>query len=832
MGRDTIQLEIAVSTISQEYLLEFTSEYGISEDLHPELPAPGDRIVDFPEDKIGVYTKNFEFANFCILISQFLFDVLGYYQIYLSQLSVIGASKVSHFEIHCRVLNVIPSVILFHVFYIPSFNSGWMSFSKRPGKNTPQCYTKPLDSLKNWNSRFFWVDERVFPTVVDWRESAPKDEKPAEGSYSVEDVASLDTRRTPIQKQPEALLCLVGLSRRYYLGDDVYPTFLYDDGREMDLFNLISAPNPAKIKTSTRPHAAHEVSLLIVTANHVIDMEESGDGTEDQVLETGASEVPPTGHASTTGVASNIVIEGEDAADVPLVSKRRRKWVNDGANANALSKVLRKDFDVSRPAQSTFRGKSFASTGLEAGSTLSAPASQGTPAGTIDPDPLSFAEPQPAPARDIAESSKGATIAGDPDSKKSSSFTSFAGLAGSIYQPGWGITNSCRFDTPGACQDAVDHMVLPGYFSEMRHLPNEEFLNQYNVNLVRQVAMGSQLQLRFEQEVRLLKKAKEKGLRNQTRNLKTLLEAEVDMKKVAEANSAELTRELESLRAKFVDLQVNNNQLFQQVSTLQAQVTSEEQIKAIFEEFKKREDDKVERRCAEIDARLDALSIDFDGELYPYMLTAIAGRRWVIEHGLCLAVMKCAESTDLRQGFANVVSAGIAKGVSEGLKHGVEHRKAQLDLEVIEAYDPEADAKYVVALHALKDLKYPLIDHLEKLKDAPIDLIMASLHLESDVRDHRDPWAFKEEMLLEDAIMASVSRAEKKKKCRVVCRTHGIGSAHHPRSDGILVSVPTVAPQGLAILLTDVATRTETTGDEVSPRLIRSKSLPPMYNLD
>ncbi|GJY77625.1 hypothetical protein Tco_0483426 [Tanacetum coccineum] len=194
--------------------------------------------------------------------------------------------------------------------------------------------------------------------------------------------------------------------------------------------------------------------------------------------------------------------------------------------------------------------------------------------------------------------------------------------------------------------------------------------------------------------------------------------------------------------------------------------------------------------------------------------------------------MKCAEFTELRQAFANVMSVGIAKGVSEGLKHGVEHGKALLDLEVIEAYDPEADAKYVAALHALKDLKYPLIDHLEKLKDAPIDLIMASLHLESDVGeetpqwirelrpsssqlkipvytevcDPRDPWAFKEEMLLEDAIMANVSRAEKKKKCRVVCRTHGIGSAHHPRSDGIPVSVPTVAPQGLAILLTDAAT--------------------------
>ncbi|GJU72532.1 hypothetical protein Tco_1263937, partial [Tanacetum coccineum] len=205
------------------------------------------------------------------------------------------------------------------------------------------------------------------------------------------------------------------------------------------------------------------------------------------------------------------------------------------------------------------------------------------------------------------------------------------------------------------------------------------------------------------------------------------------------------------------------------VSTLQAQVTGEEQIKAAFEEFKKREDDKVEKRCAEIDARLDALSIDFDEELYPHMLIAIASRRWVIGHGLRLAVMKCAESTELRQMFANVVSAGIAEGMNEGLKHRVEHGKA---------YSSQ-----------LKILVYP------------------------EVRDPRNPWAFKEEMLLEDAIMPNVSHAEKKKKCQVVCRTHGIRSAHHPRSDGIPVSVPIVAPQGLAILLTDAATQTETTED-------------------
>ncbi|GKA63146.1 hypothetical protein Tco_0762752 [Tanacetum coccineum] len=209
MGRDTIQLETPVSTISLEYLLEFTSEYDISEDLHPELLGTEERIVDFLEGKVGVYTKFFDFANFRLPISQFLFDILGHYQIHLSQLSVIGTAK------------------------------------------------------------------SVFPTVVDWYINDPKDEMSVKGTYSAEDVAVLNTRRTPIQKQSEALLCIVGLSRRYFMGDDVYPTFLNDDDRDMDLFNLISTPNPTKVKTRTCPSAAHAVPLLTASANCVIVMEDA-----------------------------------------------------------------------------------------------------------------------------------------------------------------------------------------------------------------------------------------------------------------------------------------------------------------------------------------------------------------------------------------------------------------------------------------------------------------------------------------------------------------------------------------------------------------------------
>nr|GEX41603.1 hypothetical protein [Tanacetum cinerariifolium] len=476
---------------------------------------------------------------------------------------------------------------------------------------------------------------------------------------------------------------------------------------DIGLFNLICALNPTKVKTGTRPRAANEVSLLTITASRVIEIKDpatatessrtpstierspldfvnenpsqqstGGDRTKDQGQETVATEVPPPKNVTTTGVAPDTGLVEEIAAMGPCVIKKHRKRVNDRVDANAPPKE--------------------------------------TPADGSDPDPLSFAKPQPVPKQDVVQSSKGAAVAEDPESKNTS-FTFMSGSPKSIYQP-----------------------------------------NQYNINLARQVAMGSQLRLRFEQEAKLLKKSVAQVARRDQR------------------------------------IQARENE----IKNLEAQVTREEKLKATFKEFKKYEDDRVEKHCAEMNARLDALSIDFDEELYPHMLTAIAGRRWVIGHGLRLA------------------------GMSEGLKYRVEHGKANLDLEAIEAFDPEADTKYVEARHALRDLKYLVVDQLESLKDALIDVIMASLHLEK-VRDLKDPWSFKEEILLEDAIAANVSRSKKKKKWRVVCRTHRVGSAHHARSDGVPVSVPTVASQGLAILLADAATQTETSKNEASLRLLR-----------
>nr|GEX59220.1 hypothetical protein [Tanacetum cinerariifolium] len=340
----------------------------------------------------------------------------------------------------------------------------------------------------------------------------------------------------------------------------------------------------------------YEAPLLTTTASRVIDMEDMAVASEE----------------ATTEVIPESSLEKEVAAMVPVVNKRRRKRGNEGAGANAPPRVLRKDYAASRPAKSTRGEKSIVPMGLDAGSAFSMPTTQDVLAAAksvSDPDPLSNAEPQPHPERDIANS-KVREI--DP-------FLSVNGSPEGIYQPGHSQDSRTRSEDQG--EGGRDKKL-------------DQEIKSFRT---------------METEVH--------GLRNQTKNLETLLKAEVDMKNVAEAKNIGLAKELESLRAQFVDLQVNNNQLSQQVSTLRAQV------------------------------------------------------------------------------FADVISAGVAKGISEGLKHGIEHGKANLDLSAIEAYNPEDKAKYVVAFYALKDLKYPLVDQLEKLKNVPIDLIMASLYLKSDSRE-------------------------------------------------------------------------------------------------
>nr|GEX95407.1 hypothetical protein [Tanacetum cinerariifolium] len=335
----------------------------------------------------------------------------------------------------------------------------------------------------------------------------------------------------------------------------------------MDLFSLIRAPNPTKVKTGSCPRAPHELPLLTLTAPRVIEMDEPAAATDSSGVpsaierspldladeaeasgrETAAPEMPPPEEVPIT-TAPGAGQAAEAVVEEPSAVRESRKRGPERIDANAPPKSLRRDH-ADRPSGSFRGGKSLAAMQLCLASNVFM--SEGVPADVSDPDPLAFADAPSPPPADIAQSSQGIAVAEDPGSKNASS-------------------------------------------------PIE-----YNVNLARQVAMGSQLRLRFEQEAKLLKKSVAQVARRDKRiqdreleikNLEVLLETEAETKRAAEDKNAELMRELEDIRAQFSGLKVSNEHLSQRVAALQEQVSGKEKLKTAFEEFKRYEDDRVEQR--------------------------------------------------------------------------------------------------------------------------------------------------------------------------------------------------------------------------------------------
>lgn len=96
-----LKLSDFTSDITEDELREFTSDYYIPLALHPVVPVAIASMADFPEGKVGVYTRFFEFANQRVPISLFLCDVLNYYRLHISQLHCIGATKITNCEVNC-----------------------------------------------------------------------------------------------------------------------------------------------------------------------------------------------------------------------------------------------------------------------------------------------------------------------------------------------------------------------------------------------------------------------------------------------------------------------------------------------------------------------------------------------------------------------------------------------------------------------------------------------------------------------------------------------------------------------------------------------------------
>ncbi|GKG10257.1 hypothetical protein Tco_0339003, partial [Tanacetum coccineum] len=59
------------------------------------------------------------------------------------------------------------------------------------------------------------------------------------------------------------------------------------------------------------------------------------------------------------------------------------------------------------------------------------------------------------------------------------------------------------------------------------------------------------------------------------------------------------------------------------------------------------------------------MSLHLEGKFYPHLLTTISGRRWLLAHGMELAIVKCLNSPE----YISALGAAIGKATGQRLQN-------------------------------------------------------------------------------------------------------------------------------------------------------------------
>ncbi|GJR20850.1 hypothetical protein Tco_0969377 [Tanacetum coccineum] len=174
--------------------------------------------------------------------------------------------------------------------------------------------------------------------------------------------------------------------------------------------------------------------------------------------------------------------------------------------------------------------------------------------------------------------------------------------------------------------------------------------------------------------------------------------------KVAELQSSIAANDLE-----VKDLNVAMSYLRSQKDGLMDQVSGYERLKEKIEEFQDAQMNIVDDKVAKLDIDLLEMALHLEEKFYPHLLTTISGRRWLLTHGLKLAIVNCLNSQENLSTLEAAISRAIEKGMQDGFSASIDHGKAGRSLADVVAYNQATKADYNSALQRLREVG-PLAD--------------------------------------------------------------------------------------------------------------------------
>nr|GEW58007.1 hypothetical protein [Tanacetum cinerariifolium] len=173
-------MHVYISTLKFEELDTTIKTYGISLDLHPQIPDPDLTIEKLPEHVIRIYVEQFEQGGVRNPFSR--------------------------------------------VFYKLCKQGHWFSFESKTGKRAKKCYKETTLSLKGWKKKLFLVDRRAIPDAMPsrHRDTNVSDEFPISYNEDHADLVVDDSFALPFEDLIKVVMDVPASSSN--AGEDAAPS--------------------------------------------------------------------------------------------------------------------------------------------------------------------------------------------------------------------------------------------------------------------------------------------------------------------------------------------------------------------------------------------------------------------------------------------------------------------------------------------------------------------------------------------------------------------------------------------------------------------------------
>ncbi|GKC87786.1 hypothetical protein Tco_1148435 [Tanacetum coccineum] len=244
-------------------------------------------------------------------------------------------------------------------------------------------------------------------------------------------------------------------------------------------------------------------------------------------------------------------------------------------------------------------------------------------------------------------------------------------------------------------QETVDELAPQCFFAVVRNMEHDQLFTEFNVGTARQVCLSVEVRTRAEFNIRerrrLFAKCEEQeSLLVQTNEENASLKKQLLLK---EAEAVEAIR----LRGQAYAFEATEKSLQEEVKLLRERSLALENFVFCFTGAPDEQVKMMEKKLAKVDADLVAAMLHLEETFCPHLLTVVASRRWLLDHGMKLVVVK--------------------------------------NLEDVAAYNPSTDADYDAAMQQFRDVSFSLLSELKSRKDASIEEVMDILRLEGSLAE-------------------------------------------------------------------------------------------------